>query len=198
MLRVKCFNEKKNYKLNNLLNYVKMDIDDYTIKYVINNLDDFVSNKLIKFKSNKLFDIIKEEYLGGYILCVHNICIIHFDNLLLLNDFEDLYKNTDYLFRVYFRNDQYHVICVSKYTCMSGIINFLNGNECNIKYVMLYHIYGNILVMNRKCDEKSTRYVFVKMIGNGKSNIKLERELDCIISTINMIGDNLPVHYMAI
>ena len=181
--------------MNSLLNY-NCSVDKYTIKYIINNLDNFVLNKLIKFKSNKLFDIMKEEYLGGYMLCIHNICVIHFDNLLLLNDFENLYNDSDYLFRVYFRNNMYHIICVSKYNTESFSVNFLNGNECNIKYEILYNIYGNILIMNRKYNEKSTKYVFVKIIRNGKSNIKLESKLDCIISTINNVGDKLPVHYM--
>ena len=68
MLRIKHFNHVKHFKLNNLLNNISIRLYPFYITYILDNLHFFISNKLLTFRSNKLFYIIKEQYLQTYFL----------------------------------------------------------------------------------------------------------------------------------
>jgi hypothetical protein len=180
MLRLNTFNLKKNNKLNAVLK---------------RGISVRIQIKYIQMKSS--FDIIKDVYTSVYMIILKNIFVIHLDKLLL-NDFEELYRGTDYKFKVFSCEKMFHVFCISKKSSEISE-NFLNGNESNEKYMNLYNLLkAHIIICNRKYNIVDSRYCFIKEIGDGEKNKVLNNELEGIILMVNNYMNFLPIHYLDI
>lgn len=170
-------NKESKLELNKSLKY------DKTLKF---------NNVIIK-KSDS-FTVYKELCTGVYILSLSNLIIISYKKKNL-EDFEYLYSNNlEYSFNVYINNNNYYIICVSKYKSDTFNYNeWLESNECNKKYNYLSKVYNSFLIMNRHWYYKND-YKFEKTIGKGKINLEINNLVKYYINMINT--NNLPPHYL--
>lgn len=190
-------------KFNEIL--VDKDLLDTCIK---KSKDSYLSNMIIKNTTN--YTLYKENYTKAYIMTFKNILIIHLkksDNTF--KDFEYLYNDSFYLFKVYETKTHYHIFCISKYSHnFSSLftINFLTANDCDYKYSILYNIYNSFLVVNTGVntftnihETTSDKYIFCKYLGKGSPVQSIEFSLNEIIKLINQnYMTYLPPHYMNI
>lgn len=189
MLRIKKYNRKKSSGLNYLSTtfYNPQKTDQEFLKKISKK---YTCNKIIK--DHSFYNIIKEEYLNIYLICLKNLFVLHLTKDLL-DEFEFLYNKSDYLFKVMYFHDKYQVYCISK-TLNSFQQSTLYNNECCTKNTLLYYIYGNNVIVNTKFNSIYYPPCFVKNIGNGIQQDELANQVSLTMKLIENMK-HLPVHY---
>lgn len=189
MLRNKKYNgKKKNNELNKYFNKIS---------------NDFVKESIL-IKDNCCFSIIKDLCVDLYLWCFKNTILIHLNDVCL-DDFEYLYKKSQYKFDIYENlyngNKIYHIFCISqKLHELHGIDyrTFLKSNDSDYKYYELTKLYGSCLIINKRFNiiNDETNYKFVKTIGDGVVNNMLKNNVSSYINYINEYMNILPPHYL--
>jgi hypothetical protein len=213
MKRFKKYNDLKYSGINYLLDpYTEDSLYDCDIENLdINDYKEYISTKVIKNICN--FSMEKELLLDTYILRLNNIIVIHVDSKFI-NDFEFLYKHSDeYVFEIYQSktprvldnsyNTTYHIFCISKRIPQDfDFILFLRMNDSIEQYTCLSYMLGPLVILNRRFDILSShdkynaKYKYIKRIGKGTIDVKLQHDVNIIVKLINTYQDILPPHYI--
>lgn len=176
--------------------------------YINNKKDVYLSNEIIKETTNYI--LYKENFTKVYVMHFKKLFIIHFKKSdEYFKEFEYLYNDSFYHFKVYETKSHYHVFCISKYLTNFTplfISNFLKANECDYKYSLLHNVYDSFLIVNNGVkglsnlhENLNDRYVFYKYLGKGNVVNNIEFDLNEIIKIINKnFMTFLPPHYMNI
>ena len=165
-----------------------------------NKSSDLIANEIISCKPE--YTILKEINSRAYIITFNDLLIIVFSKLRNdLEDFEILYSESDeYLFNVYETRNNYHVICISKYKNHINYSSWLTSNDSSTKFQALVNLYDSkgILVINRPWYAKyQYLYTFIKRIGRGVVNTKIENLVKNVIRLINEYSKFLPIQYLS-
>jgi hypothetical protein len=217
MIKSKKYNTLKHKKLNGLFDFYSNDSSNdllHNSKYKSLLKEKNIKNIIIKITDD--YQIIKEEFLDTYILSFKNIIVIHLKEEFI-KDFEFLYNKSDeYVFDIYYTiipdlkiNNKmvktYHIFCTSKkIEDLYSYIEFINANDGDSKYVCLSLFYNSCIIINKRFDiinpyyKLNSKYIYVKTIGKGLSNIILKNTLKSIINMVNIYQQTLPPHYLKI
>lgn len=152
-----------------------------------------MQTKSIIIKKNDSFIIYKELKSNLYIMSINSLLIIHLKQKYF-EDFEFLYKDTNYSFNVYSNGKHYYIVCVSKYKDQSfNYTEWLMANDCSRNYLLLSKVYDAFLIMNKykycKCN-----YIFIKNIGKGSVSLEINNLIKYYINFIN--NSYLPYYKM--